>query len=189
MMNKILTGLLFCLLAYPHPVNSQSPIRVAAIFSMSGEAVAISIEHLTTTRFAVDEINARGGILGRPIELIELDNESTPLGARRAAMEAIRLGVSAVVGGSWSSHALGMATPLQQAKIPTLSPTATNPKVTRVGNYIFRVCFIDSFQGHMLAQFAHQELNAEKVAVLTNVDQVYAIGLSRQFIKSFQQSG
>jgi len=188
-MKKYLICFSICWMAYQGTVYAKDPIKIAAIFSMSGEVVAISIEHLMTVRLAVEEINANGGVLGRPIKLIELDNQSTALGAQAAAIEAVRQNVQAVVGGSWSSHALGMAKVLQTAKIPTLSPTATNPKVTKIGNYIFRTCFIDSFQGEMLARFVHEDLKLQKMVVLTNVDQIYSMDLSRQFIKSTRSFG
>lgn len=157
-------------------------IKIAAIFSQTGEASSISYEHLITVRFAVDEINKNGGILGKRIELIELDNGSTALGSRQAALRAVNEGVTAVLGGSWSSHALGMAPVLQKAGVPMLTPTATNSKVTEVGNYIFRVCFIDTFQGEILAKFAYNELKARRIAILTNTDQIFSIELAKQFI-------
>lgn len=170
-------------------VYAEAPVKIAAIYSMSGEAVAISIEHLVATRIALKEINASGGVLGRPIQLIELDNQSTSLGARNAAMAAVDHKVVAVVGGSWSSHAIGMGRVLQKAGIPMITPTATNPKVTEIGDFIFRTCFIDSYQGEMLARFAYEDLGVRAVAVLTNVDQIYAIDLSDQFIRKFKSMG
>ncbi len=162
---------------------SQETIKVAALFSKTGEASSISDEHLITVRFAVEEINRNGGILSKKVELIEIDNESTALGSRKAALLASQEDIIAVFGGSWSSHALGMAPVLQQKGIPMLTPTATNPKVTEIGNYIFRVCFVDTFQGQILAKFAHEVLKSEKLAVLTNTDQIYSIGLSDTFIE------
>ncbi len=164
-------------------------IKIAAIFSQSGEAMQNSFEHLETIKIAVEEINQSGGILGRPISIIELDNESSSLGSRRAAQKAIQEDVVAVIGGSWSSHALGMAPVLQKAGIPMITPTATNPKVTQIGEYIFRVCFVDAFQGKMLAKFLVEDLKAKKVAVLTNTDQIFSIELSRYFIDEFKALG
>lgn len=185
-MKKFLICIFIFYLFCPVAAFSNEPIKIAAIFSKSGEAVAISIEHLLTVRFAVEELNTAGGLLGRRIELIEYDNQSSALGAKKAALKAVEDDVCAVIGGSWSSHAIGMSPVLQNAKIPTISPTATNPKLTRIGDYIFRTCFIDSFQGEMLAQFVHKDLNLQRVAVLTNVDQVYSIDLSSQFITSMK---
>ncbi|MCP4673434.1 MAG: ABC transporter substrate-binding protein [Desulfobacula sp.] len=173
--------------ANPAFAQSVKPnIKIAAIFSKTGEAAAISEEHLIVTRFAVDEINAKGGILGRRIELIEIDNKSTALGSKQAALKAVEKSVVAVVGPSWSSHALAMADVLQQHGIPMVSPTATNPKVTQKGDFIFRACFIDSFQGEILAKFAYNELNLSSVAVLTNTGYVYSTDLAQRFINTFK---
>ncbi len=164
-------------------------IKIAAIFSQSGEAMQNSFEHLETVKIAVEEINQSGGILGKQISIIEIDNESNSLGSRRAAQKAVQENVVAVIGASWTSHALGMAPALQEAGIPMITPTATNPKVTEVGDYIFRICFVDAFQGKMLAKFLIQDLNVKKVAVLTNADQIFSIDLSQYFINEFRAFG
>lgn len=169
--------------------EDQAPIKIAAIFSMTGEAAGNSLEHLLSTRFAITEINRTGGLLGRQIRLLEIDNRSTALGSRNAARQAVSENVTAVLGPSWSSHALAVAPVLQKAGIPMVTPLATNPKVTQVGNFIFRACFIDSFQGKMLARFIRRDLKADRVAVLTNADQIYSMELSRQFIREIERLG
>jgi branched-chain amino acid transport system substrate-binding protein len=168
---------------------SGDVIKIAAIFPQSGEAMQNSIEHLVTVKVAVDEINASGGILGRQILLLELDNKSSALGARQAAHIAVKEKVVAVLGGSWSSHALGMAPVLQKAGIPMVTPTATNPKVTLTGDCIFRVCYVDEFQAKMAAKFLEEDLKVGKVAVLTNTDQIFSIELSQFFIDEFKMLG
>ena len=169
--------------------SAADTIKIAAIFSQTGEAAAISKEHLVAVKFAVNEINQAGGVLGKKIELVLFDNKSSGIGSMHAAKEAIASGVVAVIGGSWSSHALGMAPVLQREGVPMLTPTATNPRVTEVGDYIFRTCFIDTFQGEMGAKFAYNELNKRRAAILINVDQVFSIELSKQFIESFSTLG
>lgn len=187
---RILAVCFFFILSFGcQPLFAKEPIKIAAIYAISGEAATISYDHLLATKIALQEINANGGILGRPIQLIELDNTSTALGSRKAAVEAVKQSVSAVIGGPWSSHAIAMARVLQNASIPMISPIATNPKVTDIGEYIFRTCFIDAYQGEILAQFVHGDLQVEKVVVLTNVDQVYSIDLSEEFIKKFKSFG
>ncbi len=99
-------------------LSAQDTIKIAAVFSITGEAASTADEHLVTVRFAVDEINKNGGVLGRQIELLEFDNQSSPLGARHAAKKAVKEGVSAAFGGSWSSYVLGMAPVFQEAGIP-----------------------------------------------------------------------
>ena len=121
--------------------------------------------------------------------MLEFGDQSTALGARQAALEAIEAKVVAVIGATRSSHSLGMAPALQAAGIPMLSPVSTNPEVTLVGNYIFRVCFIDDFQGEVMATFATKELQAKTAVVLTNTSQKFSLGLARLFIEKFKKLG
>jgi branched-chain amino acid transport system substrate-binding protein len=106
-----------------------------------------------------------------------------------AARKAVQLGVPAVIGAAWSSHSLQIAPILQQAKIPMITGPSTNPKVTRIGNYIFRTCFIDSFQSQAMAQFAYTELGARTAIVLEIINEEYSLTLAELFSKSYQQYG
>jgi branched-chain amino acid transport system substrate-binding protein len=118
-----------------------------------------------------------------------LDNQSSPIGATIAAEEAVRMGVTAVIGAHWSSHSLAMAPILQRAGIPMISPGSTNPEVTQTGDYVFRACFLDSFQGKAMARFAANELRARTAAVVRNIDEAYSVVLAEFFIGSFIQAG
>jgi branched-chain amino acid transport system substrate-binding protein len=140
-------------------------------------------------RLAVEELNSQGGLLGRQVELVELDNKNTPLGSRAAALKAVKEGVVAVIGPSSSSHALLAAPVLQEAKIPMISYVSTNPEVTRIGDYIFRTCFTDSLQSEILAKFATQDLRAKTAVVLTCSGEKYSIGLSGSFTECFIKNG
>jgi branched-chain amino acid transport system substrate-binding protein len=97
--------------------------------------------------------------------------------------------VSAVIGEVASSLSLAGGRVAQRRKIPMISPTSTNPKVTEVGDYIFRVCFIDPFQGKVMATFARSNLKLDRVAILKDVKNDYSIGLADAFRKSFSAAG
>lgn len=172
---------------------AAEPLKIAAVFPKSGSAVTMyeQIGHpaMQGVRFAVAELNTRGGLLGRPVELIELDNESTILGSRQAAEKAVSLKVTAVIGAAWSSHSLAMAPVLQQARIPQITPLATSPDVTKAGDYIFRVCYTDNIQGDLLAMFAHQDLKAKRAVVLVNTGDRYSSGLASFFIARTKKLG
>ncbi|MDM8549590.1 ABC transporter substrate-binding protein [Desulfobacterales bacterium HSG2] len=172
-----------------HPGISAEPIKIAAIFAKTGDAKISTVQCFRGVSLGVEEINAQGGLMGRQIQLVELDNKSNAIGAKIAALNAVRQNVIAVIGASWSSHSLAMAPVLQKAGIPMISPESTNPEVTREGDYIFRVCFIDPFQGKVMAQFAFQDLEARTAAILKNVNSDYSTGLSRYFKDSFLGSG
>ncbi len=160
-------------------------IKIAAIFAKSGDTSITDIYSYRGLHLAVEEINNHGGLLGRQVEIIEMDNSSTALGSKKAATKAVELDVSAVIGASWSSHSLAMAPVLQEAGIPMISPISTHPEVTLKGEYIFRVCFTDLFQGKVMAQFAYKDLNARTAVILTNINSDYSMGLAQFFKEAF----
>ena len=171
------------------PVTAAQPIKIAAIFAKTGIAAVQNAAYIQVIELAVEEINDTGGVLGRPMELIVLDNKSTPIGSTLAAKEAVRQQVTAVVGSGLSSHSLAAAPILQKEGIPMITPVSTNPKVTHIGNYIFRVCFIDSFQGAAMAKFAYTDLGARTAVALRNIDEAYCVTLGEYFINAFKQLG
>jgi branched-chain amino acid transport system substrate-binding protein len=171
------------------PCRGAEPIKIAAIFSESGIAAPHNLPMIDMVQLTVDHLNRQGGVLGRPLQLILLDNGSTPIGSSQAAQKAIAMGVTAVIGAHWSSHSLAIAPLLQEAGIPMISPGSTNPEVTRNRDYVFRVCFIDSFQGLAMAKFATLELQAKTAAIVTNIDEDYSTTLGRFFATSFQEAG
>ncbi|MRR14179.1 ethanolamine utilization protein EutJ, partial [archaeon] len=170
---------------------AADPVRIAAIFAKTGQAVVVPgiRPEFSAVQLAVSELNSRGGLLGRTVEAIEFDNLSTALGSRQAAEEAVRAKVIAVIGATWSSHSLGMAPVLQKAGVPMITPVSTNPQVTLAGDFIFRACFIDDFQGDVMAEFALRDLKAKKAVVLTNTGDKYSLGLAAFFMERFSRLG
>ncbi len=169
--------------------NSPQPINIGLILSKTGIAALDNLAGAKGADLAVKEINDIGGILGRPLKIIEFDNLSTPLGSDSAAKKAVLKGVSAVIGPYRSSHALSAAPILQSACIPMIAPTATAPEVTLVGNYIFRMCFTDNFQGQFLADFARNGLKAQRAAVIINAGEQYSLTLADFFKTGFTRDG
>jgi branched-chain amino acid transport system substrate-binding protein len=97
--------------------------------------------------------------------------------------------VHALIGEVASSNSLAAAPKAQEAKVPMISPSSTNPAVTQVGDYIFRVCFIDPFQGEVMAKFASANLKAKRAAILYDFNSDYSRGLQQFFKRSFTQLG
>ena len=186
---KKVTYLLSLLAILHQPVIAAEPATIAAIFSKTGIAAASNADTIWGVELAVEEINRQGGVLGRPLKLIVLDNRSTAIGSTIASEKAVQFLSMAVIGADWSSHSLAIAPVLQKAGIPMISPSSTNPKVTRVGDYIFRVCFLDSFQGTAMARFAYHELEARKAVVLKNIDEEYSLMLAEFFTNAFKERG
>lgn len=162
---------------------------VALILARSGIAAEDNRPALEAATLAVDEINAAGGIFHQPLAIHIIDNQSTPIGSKAAAQKAVDLKVTAVVGAIWSSHCLAMASVLQQAGIPMVTPTASAPAVTLTGNYIFRACFIDSFQGNVMARFAKEDMAAATAGIIINVNEDYSQVLARYFEAAFVAAG
>ncbi|MFH2064541.1 MAG: ABC transporter substrate-binding protein [Pseudomonadota bacterium] len=169
--------------------QTSLPIRIGAIFSISGIAAGHNEPLVIMTQLAVDELNQKGGIAGRKVELMLYDNQSTAIGSVSAAQKAIQDDMMAVIGAHWSSHSLAMAPLLQEAGIPMISPGSTNPAVTQVGDYIFRACFLDSFQGRAMAKFAYASLGAHTAVIMKNINETYSITLTEFFSKAFTDAG
>ncbi len=189
----VLLGLLFAgdrqavMAAAATPVGT--PIRVALVLALTGIAADDNRPAIDAARLAVEEINAAGGVAGSTLELVTIDNLSTPIGAKTAAEKAAGLGVAAVIGALWSSHSLPMAQVLQKAAVPMITPTASMPEITLVGDYIFRVCFTDSFQGLVMARFCYNDLKVRKAVSLYNINEEYSQRLSEHFVRNFSQMG
>jgi branched-chain amino acid transport system substrate-binding protein len=158
-------------------------IPVGEFASLTGATASFGQSSHKGTQMAIDEVNAAGGVLGKKLRLITEDDQSRPGEAATVVRKMIsRDHIIALLGEVASSRSLEAAPICQQAGIPMISPASTNPKVTEVGDQIFRVCFIDPFQGTVLSKFALSK-GWKRVAILTDVKQDYSVGLS-QFFKN-----
>jgi branched-chain amino acid transport system substrate-binding protein len=164
-------------------------VRIAAIYAVTGPAAPDNAASLAGVRLAVREVNRSGGVLGRPMALVEIDNRSTPIGSKVAADRAVRQGVTAIVGSAWSSHSLAIARVAEQHGVPMVTNISTHPDVTRIGEWVFRVCFTDPFQGQVMARFALGDLGAKKGLIIKDISSDYSIGLAREFRRNFEAGG
>lgn len=180
--------LFFCLTA-PGLAQSPEPIRIGSVFASTGAGAEENSPNYRMVMLAARQINAGGGLLGRPVEVVEFDTKSSPLGARQAAQDAVAAKVVAVVGPSWSSQAMAMGPVLQAAGIPMIGATTTAAEVTAIGDFIFRACYTDDQQADVLARFAHEDLGARRVVVVTIAGDVYSEGLSAVFSERFAARG
>ncbi|HEX4343842.1 MAG TPA: ABC transporter substrate-binding protein, partial [Verrucomicrobiae bacterium] len=132
-----------------------------------------------------------GGVLGKKLELITEDDQSKDGESATAVKKLIsRDKVVAILGEVASGRSLEAAPICQEYKIPQISPSSTNPKVTQMGDYIFRVCWEDQFQGGVvMAKFALNSIKAKRVAVLTDVASPYSAGLANYFKEGFIAGG
>ncbi|MBI5774151.1 MAG: ABC transporter substrate-binding protein [Verrucomicrobia bacterium] len=171
-------------------LRAADTIKFGEFASLTGKEATFGQMSHNGTRLAVDELNAAGGLLGKKIELITEDDQSKAGEPATVVRKLIsRDKVVAILGEVASSRSLEAAPICQQNKIPMISPSSTNPKVTETGDYIFRVCFIDPFQGTVMANFATKTLKAKNVAVLTDVKSDYSVGLAKFFKERFLANG
>jgi len=169
---------------------AQETIKIGEYASLTGKEAAFGQSSHKGTLLAVEEINAAGGVLGRKIELITEDNQSKQGESATIVKKLIfRDKVVGILGEVASMRSLEAAPICQAYKTPMISPSSTNPKVTEIGNYIFRVCFIDPFQGTVMAKFAKNTLKIHRVAVLTSVSSAYSVGLAKYFKEQFTSDG
>jgi len=170
--------------------RERGDIPVGVYLSFTGSTATFGESTFKGIQLATEEINAQGGINGRKVVLYQEDDRSDAQEARSAVTKLIqRDHVVAVLGEVASSRSLAAAPICQESKIPMISPSSTNPQVTQVGDYIFRVCFIDPFQGAVMAKFAAETLRVKRVAVLTDVKNDYSVGLAQYFKETFTQLG
>ncbi len=165
-------------------------IIIGEFASLTGKEAAFGQSSHKGTQLAIEELNKAGGVLGKKLELLVEDNRSQAGESATIVKKFIsRDKVVAVLGEVASGRSLEAGPICQQAGIPMISPSSTNPKVTEAGDYVFRVCFTDPFQGKLLAEFAAKTLKVKKAAILSDVASAYSVGLADYFRKGFTAVG
>jgi branched-chain amino acid transport system substrate-binding protein len=165
-------------------------LKIGEIDPLTGGISQFGIGCHQGITLAFEELNAEGGVLGKKIELITEDDQSRPGQSATAVRKLITQDkVLAILGDATSSATLESAPIAQSNKIPMITPSATNPRITEVGDFIFRVCFLDEFQGRAIARFASKNLKTQKVAILTDTKQDYSVDLAKFFKQEFTKLG
>ncbi len=169
---------------------ARDVIKVGEYTCLTGPTASFGMASHNGVMLVVDAANKKGGVLGKRIKLITEDDRSKPGEAATIVQKLIfRDQVSAILGEVTSSRSLEAAPIAQQNKVPMISPGSTNPNVTKIGDYIFRVCFTDEFQGAVMAKFCLSSLRKTKVAILKDVRQDYSVGLAQYFKDYFTKNG
>ena len=166
------------------------PVRIGFFMSMTGRDASFGEASLRGARLAVDGLNAAGGVLGRPVELVVEDDRSIAGESATAVKKLIsRDRVVALVGECSSARTLEAASVAQASGVPMVTPAATSPRVPRVGDEIFRVCFVDDFQGRVIATFARRRLGLRRAALLVDSSAPCSVGLADAFSRTFTALG
>jgi branched-chain amino acid transport system substrate-binding protein len=170
--------------------DTTGDIPVGVYGALTGDQAAFGTATVNGVRLAADEINAAGGVLGRRIRLHVEDDQGR---AEEAASVVTKLitatNVVALIGENSSNQSLAAAPIAQSNGVPMISPSSTNPAVTEKGEYIFRVCFTDPYQGKALASFVRNQLKLDTAAILTDRKNDYSVGLAGVFRKEFEAAG
>jgi branched-chain amino acid transport system substrate-binding protein len=168
----------------------RSLIQIGYFGDLTGPTFNFGKSAYNGVLMAASEINDVGGINGRRIDVVIEDDKGSPEEAARLTAKLIDQDkVVAIIAGGTSGNSRAAAPKAQSSQIPFISPSSTDPAVTQVGDYIFRACFVDSFQGEVMANFAVNTLNAQKAAVLFDFNSPYGRGLTTFFATSFEKFG
>jgi branched-chain amino acid transport system substrate-binding protein len=188
-MGKILvtTGAIFCLLSLATFPSAAETIKIGAYLPMTGAVAAYGQDAWNGIQIARE---MRPTVLGRNVELVLADTKSDKIESANAVSRLIEKDkVTAIIGEMISGDTMAGGPIAEKAKIPMVSPTATNPLVTQGKKYVFRVCFIDPVQGEIAAKYAFTTLKARKAAVIIDRSQDYCVGLGKFFKDSFTKLG
>src|SRR5580765_7251032 len=172
------------------PSSNANKVRIGVFMSLTGSTANFGISSTNGIKMAADEVNATGGINGKQIELLVQDDRSDASEAATIVTKFVTQDqVHAILGEVASSRSIAAAPIAQNAKIPMLTPSSTNPEVTKKGDFIFRSCFIDPLQGAAIAQFAARTLNAKTAAIMVDRKNDYSTGLEKVINETFTRMG
>ncbi|MFZ4712190.1 MAG: ABC transporter substrate-binding protein [Bacteriovoracaceae bacterium] len=184
--------LMLSLLAFFAACNKKQAdtILIGNYGSLTGSEATFGLSTRDGIQLAIDEANTAGGVNGKKLELKVYDNQGKPEEARLSVEKLINVDKAvAILGEVASTRSLAAAPVAQQNKVPMISPSSTNPDVTKKGDYIFRTCFIDPFQGEVMAKFVFNSLKLKKGAILRDSKSDYSMGLADYFQKTLVSLG
>lgn len=172
------------------PAAEDGPIKIGTIQPISGPVSIYGIMSQQGIELAIKEINEAGGVLGRQLELVVEDDEANPEKTKNAFTKLVTNdGVVAIIGALTSKSTLAITADAQARKIPLITHASTNDTVTDAGDYIFRSCYNDSFQGTVVAQYAFETMGKKNAAILFDNTNDYSKGLTENFKKKFAEMG
>jgi len=187
--SAVIIGMLAGLLLFSC-AKKEDAVVLGEFGSLTGVTATFGKSTQRGIEMALEEVNKAGGIEGKPVRIVVEDDQSKPEEAATAVKKLINQDkVILVLGEVASSRTLAGAPICQEAKIPIITPASTNPKVTQVGDYVFRVCFIDPFQGEVMAKFARNTLKVSQAAILKDIKNDYSVGLAQFFTETFTNLG
>jgi branched-chain amino acid transport system substrate-binding protein len=183
---------LFCavLIGFSGCKGDSDAVPIGAIFPLSGAVAFYGTDSRDGALLALEEVNAAGGLLGKRMRMLSEDDEgNSELTMNAFTMLTNRHNVGIVLGSSTSAPTMAISTLAQELGVVLISPSATNINATKAGDYVFRACFIDPFQGVVGAEFAFNDLGARRAAILFDAGADYNSGLADAFRSYFRGLG
>ncbi|MDD5193241.1 MAG: ABC transporter substrate-binding protein [Candidatus Nanoarchaeia archaeon] len=169
--------------------SEKEPIKIGSIGPLTGDVSSIGLNEKAAIELAVDEINSKGGISGRKIQVIYEDGKCSAKDGSNAANKLMNIdNVVAIIGGTCSSETIASAPIAEETKTVMISPCSSSPKITEIGDYIFRDYPSDSYQGAEAANFIYNNLGKKKVAVLYVLSD-WGVGIQQVFEPKFKDLG
>lgn len=186
----VVISILSLLFAGCGSASSGDTIKIGSIQPISGQISAFGTQSRNAINMAIEEINANGGVLGKKLECVIEDDGADPEKTVNVFKKLVTQDkVVGIVGALTSKCTLAITKEAQQRHIPLITPTSTNDTVTDAGDYIFRACYNDSFQGQVVARFAYSNLNLKTAAIIYDNTNDYSKGLTENFKQVFEQLG
>ncbi|MEK6946846.1 MAG: ABC transporter substrate-binding protein [Nanoarchaeota archaeon] len=171
------------------PAQSQGTYKIGVMLPLTGDAAAYGLPIQKSIKIALDEVNAKGGVNGRMLEPVYEDSKCNPKDGNAAAQKLVNVDkVKVIIGGVCSGETMGAAPITEANKVILISPSATSPDITKVGDFVFRVAPSDAYAGTVAAQYAYNELNAKKAAIIAETTD-YTQGLAKVFMEQFTKLG
>lgn len=183
--------LLLSLVLFVNTLFAQSgAIKIGVFADYTGQTSSFGISSFSGIKMAVEQINAAGGVNGKKLEIVIADDGGLAENTKSAVKKLIEEDkVDALIGEPTSTNSIVGANIAQAAKVPMITPSGTNPKITEVGDFIFRACFVDSVQGEVMAKYAFETLKLKRVSLLVDFSSSYSKGLADSFTQSFKKLG
>lgn len=174
--------------------SGADTIKVGVNYELTGAVASYGVDLNDGLQMALEEINDAGGILGKELEIMTMDNKSSDTESANVSARLARDGAVVLLGPATSGNTKAAIPAANENKIPLISASATADDITldaqgNVRPYIFKTCFSDSFQGVMMAEFALNDLAGKNAAILADSTSDYAQGLSKAFIETFEAGG
>jgi branched-chain amino acid transport system substrate-binding protein len=183
-----LLGIALLVFAFASPVSrAADPIKIGHLASLTGSEATFGQSADRGIAMAAEE---RKSVLNRPIEIVVVDDQSKSQEVNNCMTKLIQQDkVVAIVGEIASTNTIAAAPAAQRNKVPLVTPGSTNPEVTKKGDYIFRICYLDDFQGRAIAGFAYKRLGVRKAAIITDQANSYSLNLSKFVAEAFKNLG